>query len=117
MDILDEFVLGPLDLIDELLAPLSLRSTRMDKIRIPRADKANSHTLNEVMDHLREHGVDCAPGNFNSREMTFYVRRSQRRWLDWLLRFDADGNTVLVRTNHRWKESPRGHNRKHTRRR
>jgi len=107
MDWLDDFVLGPLDIIDELMAPLLLRSVRMDKIRIPRCDKANTHSLNEVMEHLREHGVECAPGNYNSREMTFYIRKSQRVWLDWLLRFDSQGNTQLVRTRRRWKETQR----------
>lgn len=107
MDILDDFILGPLDLIDELLAPVKLRSVRIDKIRIPRSDKTGGATLNETLDHLREHGVDCAPGNFNAREMTFYVRRSQRRWLNWLVRFDSDGAVTLVSAQKRWKDKRR----------
>lgn len=105
MDFLDDCLLGPMDWIDEILAPLTLRSARMDKLRIPRADKTGGATLNEVMAHLKAHGVDCAPGNFNAREMTFYVRKSQRRWLDWLMRYDSDGAVTLVSARRRWKES------------
>lgn len=107
MDLLDDFVLGPMDWIDKLIAPLALRSVRMDKIRIPRADKTGGATLNETLDHLRKHGVDCTPAGFNSSEMSFYVRRSQRRWLDWLLRYDSAGAVILVNAKRRWKEAKR----------
>lgn len=110
MDIVDDF-LGRIDLIDELSAPLILRSFRIVKIRVPRTDKSpDSAPYLAIIDHLKDHGVDAAPGGFDRNELSLYVRESQASWARWLLRLEDDANSAtgrratLHRARTRWSE-------------
>lgn len=110
MDIFDA-IAGPMNWIDEVLARILLRSTDLVKYSIPRADKGGDETLNDVTRHLKRFGVDSHFGTFGVRHMTFYVRRSQRRWADWLVREISDPHdsptgyqVVLNPAQTAWKE-------------
>lgn len=117
MDFLDDFVFGPVDILDKLDAWLTLAFApasrkrqphsrfAFETISIPRSDKRAGPSLNEVIDYLAKFGVVAVRSGFDSRSMYFQVRRNQKRWVDLLLDVDADGIPRLDYARKSWKES------------
>ena len=87
MDLLDDVVFGPLNLVSR--AEGLLRGTLYRdvgyRLAIPRADKNGRHTLVEVEDILRRYGVVAFGGTHDSRNMYFLVKRRQARWAEYIL--------------------------------
>lgn len=87
MDILDDFVLGPLNLIDRfqgLTKGIIYRDLGY-RFAIPRIDKGGRFTLNEIEDLLKRYGVDVYGRTHDSQNMYFLVKRRQARWAEYLM--------------------------------
>lgn len=87
MDFLDNFVLGPLNLIDRaegLVRGLWYRDPGY-RMAIPRSDKNGRHSLVEVEDVLKRYGVVMYGRTHDSENMHFSVKRRQARWAEYIL--------------------------------
>ena len=87
MDLLDDFVLGPMNLITKaqgFLAGIWYRDMGR-RFAIQRADKGGSHSLLEVEAMLKKYGIPTYGGGHNSREMIFRVKNRQARWAEYIL--------------------------------
>lgn len=119
-DLFDE-VAGNLDLLDKLeswiafaLAPKSKRAHRFGRLdlvqySIPRADKMDllgkrTVNLHETMEYLKHFGVLVKCNGFDSQNMYFQIRRSQKAWADRLLNLDEDGIPQLDYSRQSWQD-------------
>lgn len=87
MDFLDEFVLGPLNLIDRFEGILRgiTYGDMGTEITICRSDKGGSFSLNEVRLLLKGYGVDTFGRRFDSQNMYIRVKNRQARWAEYVL--------------------------------
>jgi hypothetical protein len=87
MDLLDDLIFGPLNLVDR--ADRVLRSVWYrdpgHRVAISRADKGGRHTLREVEDVLNRYGVKAYGRTHDSKNMYFIVKRRQARWAEYVL--------------------------------
>ncbi len=87
MDFLDDFVLGPCNLIDRLEG--LLRGIGYGDLghqfAIPRADKEGVFTLNEVDTLLNHYGIPIYGRTHDADHMYFRVKKRQARWAEYLL--------------------------------
>lgn len=87
MDLLDDFVLGPLNLIDRvegLLMGLGYRDMGR-QFTIRRLDKGGTHSLNECEGILKEYGVAVYGRTHDATNMYFLVKNRQADWAEYLL--------------------------------
>jgi len=89
MDLLDDFILGPLNWVDRLewLVRGALYGDFGAKFAIPRADKSENDapTLNEVERLLKRYGIAVYGRTHDSRNMYFHVKNRQARWAEYIL--------------------------------
>ncbi len=87
MDLLDQYVFGPLNLLDRLEGLLSAGRHRDagHEIAIPRVDKGGKFSLNEVRDLLRRYGVATYGRRFDAHHMYIRVKKRQARWAEYVL--------------------------------
>lgn len=86
-DLLDDLILGPLNLIDRgqgLLAGLMYGDMGY-QFAIPRADKDGRHTLNEVSEILARYGIPVYGRTHDAHCMYFRVKKRQARWAEYIL--------------------------------
>lgn len=87
MDYLDDYLLGPMNLLDVLEGVLhGIRYGDFGyQFIIPRADKDGAFTLNEARTLLKEYGVDTFWFGFDATNMYFRVKKRQARWAEYIL--------------------------------
>jgi hypothetical protein len=87
MDFLNDFVTGPLNLIDHTEWLISgLRYGDLGhQFAIPRADKGGAYNLNQVEEILKTYGVDVYGRSHDSKNMYFHVKKRQARWAEYLM--------------------------------
>jgi hypothetical protein len=87
MDFLDDFVFGPLNLINRVegLIKLAIYHDRGVRLAIPREDKGGKHSLPEVRALLRKYGVDSFGCTHDARNLYFSVKQRQAAWAEYLL--------------------------------
>lgn len=87
LDILDDFVLGPLNMIDRLEGMIKgiMYKDMGYQLVIPRYDKGGKLTLNEAEAILRTYGVEVYRRTHDSQNMYFNVKKRQARWAEYLL--------------------------------
>ena len=87
MDAIDDFVLGPLNLLDWLEGmgyALFYRDFGYE-LAIPRSDKGGKFSQNEMRDILRKYGVATYGRRFDSQNMYIRVKKRQARWAEYVL--------------------------------
>ena len=87
MDLLDDLVFGPLNLIDRfegLLKAVLYRDAGY-RMAIPRLDKGGRYSLSEVQQTLRQYGVATYGHTHDARSMHFSVKKRQARWAEYIL--------------------------------
>jgi hypothetical protein len=86
-DFVDDWVLGPFNLIDRLEGFLTgVRYQDLGyEFSIPRTDKGGSFSLNEVRELLKNYGVDTYGRRFDSQRMYFRVKKRQASWAEYIL--------------------------------
>lgn len=87
MDWLDDFIFGPLNVIDRLDGWIrgAMYGDFGYKIIIPRYDKGGKHTLNECNALLNHYGVAVYGRTHDSQNMYFKVKKRQARWAEYVL--------------------------------
>lgn len=87
MDVLDDFVFGPLNLIDRLEGVLSgLRYGDLGhQFAIPRVDKDGAHSLNECEAMLKRYGIAVYGRTHDAKRMYFHVKKRQAAWAEYVL--------------------------------
>jgi hypothetical protein len=87
MDLLDDFVFGPFNLIDRAEGLLSgIRYGDLGhQFAIPRADKGGPFTLAEIEDLLARYGVAVYGRTHDANRMYFHVKKRQARWAEYLM--------------------------------
>ena len=87
MDFIDDFIAGPLDLIDKLEGILSgIRHRDMGRqFAIPRADKGGAHNLASVEEILGRYQIAVYGRGFDSKNMYFLVKNRQAVWAEYIL--------------------------------
>jgi len=87
LDFLDDWVLGPFNLIDR--AERLFKSAKYKdlgyQMAIPRLDKGGEFTLNEAEDLLHKYGIAVYGRTHDARNMYFHVKNRQARWAEYLL--------------------------------
>lgn len=86
-DFLDDFVLGPLNLLD-WIEGLVIGFWYRDfgyELAIPRADKGGEFSLNETRDLLANYGVATYGRRFDAQNMYIRVKNRQARWAEYVL--------------------------------
>lgn len=88
MDFLDDFVTGPLNLIDRAEGLLSgLRYGDMGhQFAVARMDKGGAHSLGECEDMLTEYGIAVYGRTHDARQMYFRVKNQQAVWAEYVLK-------------------------------
>ena len=88
MDFLDDFVAGPLNLIDRAEGLLSgLRYGDMGhQFAIKRVDKDGTHSLKECEALLSEYGIAVYGRTHDARNMYFHVKNRQAVWAEYVLK-------------------------------
>ena len=132
MDLVDDFILGPLDYIDMLwsyIAPAMhgyapwelekisvwvdgrgpLEEAARDRGQNPAmAAPSSAASAREVKHHLSAYGVRVWYRGFNARQIHLVVPKSQYRWAMHLANFDRNGYALLRKPRTRWKDRQRG---------
>ncbi len=87
MDFLDDYVLGPLNLLDRIEGLLVglWHGDLGYELAIPRADKDGDFSLNEVRALLAKYGVVTYGRRFDARNMYIRVKKRQARWAEYIL--------------------------------
>lgn len=87
LDLLDDFVFGPCNLIDRAEGLISgIRYGDLGcQFAIPRADKGGPYTLTEVEDLLARYGVAVFGRTHDANHMYFKVKKRQARWAEYLM--------------------------------
>lgn len=87
MDFLDDYVLGPFNLLDYLEGVLRALyyGDAGYEIAIPRTDKGGAHSLNEVRALLSTYGIATYGRRFDARNMYIRVKKRQARWAEYIL--------------------------------
>ena len=87
MDILDDFVLGPLNLIDRIEGLLSgaRYGDAGHQFKIRRVDKDGSHSLNECEDILKKYHIAVYGRTHDANHMYFHVKKRQAAWAEYVL--------------------------------
>jgi len=86
-DALDDFVLGPLNLLD-WLEGLGYAIFYRDfgfELTIPRSDKGGKFSQNEMREILDKYGVATYGRRFDSQNMYIRVKKRQARWAEYVL--------------------------------
>jgi len=87
MDAVDDFVLGPLNLLDWLEGiaySLFYRDFGFE-LAIPRSDKEGKFSQNEMREILSRYGVATYGRRFDSQNMYIRVKKRQARWAEYVL--------------------------------
>ena len=87
MDILDDYILGPFNLIDRvegLLSAIRYRDAG-HQFTIRRMDKGGSHSLNECEAMLRVYGIAVYGRTHDATHMYFHTKRRQADWAEYVL--------------------------------
>lgn len=87
MDLLDDFVFGPFNLIDRIEGILTgIRYRDLGhQFAIPRADKGGPLTLAEIEDLLARYSVAVYGRTHDANRMYFHVKKRQARWAEHIL--------------------------------
>ncbi len=87
MDFLDDYLLGPLNLLDYLegLMQAVIYRDAGHEIAIPRVDKGGAFSLNEVRALLRRYGIATYGRRFDANHMYIRVKKRQARWAEYIL--------------------------------
>ena len=87
MDLLDDLIFGPLNIIDRLEG--LLKATRYQergyRMTIPRVDKGGRHSLAAVQQLLQQYGVVTYGHTHDGQSIHFSVKKRQARWAEYLL--------------------------------
>ena len=98
MDILDDFIFGPLNLINRITGHIQIATRRgsrrqkqkhgrmaMTRISIPRSDKDESVApFRLIIAHMEKHGVRTFSHTHDSRNFYLSVARNQESWFRWM---------------------------------
>lgn len=87
MDAIDDFVLGPLNLLDWLegIAYSLFYRDFGYELAIPRSDKGGKFSQNEMREILSKYGVATYGRRFDSQNMYIRVKKRQARWAEYVL--------------------------------
>lgn len=87
MDFLDDFVMGPLNVIDRAEGLLSaIRYGDMGhQFAIARMDKGEAHSLNECEAMLHKYGIAVYGRTHDARCMYFRVKNRQAAWAEYVM--------------------------------
>jgi len=87
LDFLDDFVLGPLNLLDRIEGWVDAFCYRDYgyELAIPRTDKGGSFSLDDIRRLLIGYGVVTYGRRFDSRNMYIRVKRRQACWAEYVL--------------------------------
>lgn len=87
MDLLDDLIFGPLNLINRTEGWLKLLSYHDSGYRfaIPRQDKGGRHSLSHVREILKRYGISTFGCTHDSKSIYFLVKRRQAVWTEYLL--------------------------------
>lgn len=87
LDLLDDFVFGPLNLINRAEGALHLWAYQDfgTQFAIQREDKGGQHSLSGVRSILARYGVPLFGCTHDSRHIYFIVKRRQSVWAEYLL--------------------------------
>lgn len=88
MDFLDDFVMGPLNVIDRAEGLLSgIRYGDIGhKFAIARTDKGGAHSLSECEETLNRYGIAVYGRTHDAGRMYFRVKHRQASWAEYVLR-------------------------------
>ena len=87
MDLLDDYILGPLNLLDAFegwLYAVKYQDTGYE-LAIPCMDKGGKFSLNEVRALLRHYGIATYGRRFDAQNMYIRVKKRQARWAEYIL--------------------------------
>jgi len=87
MDLLDDYIFGPLNYVDRLeglLKALYYQDTGV-RFAIPRKGKGGKHTLQDVSQILQQYGIPIFCRTHDSKNMYFRVKKRQAAWAEYLL--------------------------------
>lgn len=86
-DILDDFVFGPLNLINrfEGLVKSAIYGDTGYRMSIPSVDKGGKHTLSWTRSVLKKYGVATYGCTHDANNMYFSVKKRQARWAEYIL--------------------------------
>jgi hypothetical protein len=87
IDFLDNFVFGPLNLIDRIEGMFRLAARRDSGVQfgIKRLDKGGKHSRPEARNLLKKYGVDTFGITHDATNLYFLVGRRQAKWTAYLL--------------------------------
>ncbi len=87
MDLLDDLVMGPMNVIDRIEGLLSgIRYGDLGhQFAIPRLDKGGNLSLNEVEEILNQYGIAVYGRTHDATNMYFLVKRRQAGWAEYIL--------------------------------
>ncbi|MBI1298275.1 hypothetical protein GC175_25355 [bacterium] len=87
LDFLDDYIMGPLNIIDHLEGVLSgIRHRDLGRqFAIPRIDKGGPLSLNEVEEMLNRYGIVIYGRTHDAQHMYFHVKKRQAAWAEYLL--------------------------------
>jgi hypothetical protein len=119
VDVLDDTIFGPLNLIDRIegMIRLAVRGDSGVRFGILRMDKGGKHSRPDVRKMLKRYGVDTFGIQHDAKHLYFLVGRRQAKWTAYLL--DSAGieysggvaNTTPVRAGVKptpWADKRRG---------
>ena len=111
-------ILGKFDVLDKVwawltfaLAPAARRTRRLDLVTLELPYNADV-SLNQLIAHLNRYGIVAVRSGFDSRRMTYQIRRSQLRWHNARVRIThtTHGPHVELLGGKAWAEQPRRKN-------
>lgn len=101
LDLLDDFILGPINLIDRIEGCIKgmYYRDRGHKIGVKRYDKGGKYALREIEQLLNKYGVVIYGRTYDSQHRFFFVKRRQAVWAEYLLlHAGVEITTPLVNT-------------------
>lgn len=87
LDILDDWIMGPLNVLDRLERVVTgVRFRDMGyQLAIPRCDKGGEFALSDVSRLLKKYGVAIYGRTHDANHIYFHVKKRQARWAEYLL--------------------------------
>lgn len=87
MDFMDDFVFGPMNLINraEGMVRLMIAGDTGVKLSILRMDKGGKHSLREVQGILKTYGIDTFGCTHDSKHLHMIVKKRQSNWAENVL--------------------------------
>ncbi len=87
MDLLDDYLFGPMNLINQFegVFKLLLAQNRGVRFAILRQDKGGEHSLREVQELLRRYHIDTFGCTHDAKHLYFLTKARQASWAEYIL--------------------------------